>query len=46
MSHRNAGPVFLWRESTHFVQSTWTQPGTDDFLELKSSEELEGFAAL
>ena len=30
----------------YFVQNNWTGPGTDDFLELMFSEELEGLAAL
>jgi hypothetical protein len=33
-------------ESTDIVQNAWTWHGTDDFLEQKLSEELEGFAAL
>jgi hypothetical protein len=46
MSHQNAGSAFQWQESTYIVQNTWTWSGTDDFLELNLSEELEGFAAL
>lgn len=37
---------FLWRASMYFVQIIWTWPGTNDFLELMFSEELEGLAAL
>jgi hypothetical protein len=33
-------------ESMYFVQITWTWHGTDDFLELMLSKELEGLAAL
>ena len=33
-------------ESTDIAQNTWTWHGTDDFLEQKLSEELEGLAAL
>jgi hypothetical protein len=46
MSHPIAGSALQWRESTYVVQNTWTWHGTDDFLEQKLSEELEGFAAL
>jgi hypothetical protein len=30
----------------YFVQNNWTWHGTDDFLELRLSEEPEGLAAL
>jgi hypothetical protein len=30
----------------YFVQINWTWHGTDDFLELMFSKELEGLAAL
>jgi hypothetical protein len=33
-------------EPIYFVQNTWTWHGTDDFLELRFSKELEGLAAL
>jgi len=46
MSHRHAGPAFLWQASMYVVQNTWTWHGTDYFLELMFSEELEGLAAL
>ncbi len=46
MSHQNAGSAILWRKSMYFVQNNWTWHGTDDFLELMFSEELEGLAAL
>jgi hypothetical protein len=46
MSHRIVGSAFLWRISIHAVINNWTWHGTDDFLELKLSEELEGLAAL
>jgi hypothetical protein len=46
MNHRNVGSALQWRESTHAVQNTWTWHGTDDFLELKFSEEPEELAAL
>ena len=46
MSHRNAGSALLWRTPIYFAQNIWTWHGTDDFLELKLSEEPEGLAAL
>jgi len=46
MSHRNVGSAFLWRISIHAVKNNWTWHGTDDFLELTFSKELEGLAAL
>ena len=46
MSHRHAGPAFLWQASMYVVQNTWTWHGTDYFLELMFSEELEGLATL
>ena len=46
MNHRHVGSAFKWRESTCIVQNTWTWHGTDDFLELRLSEELEEFAAV